>query len=456
MDSSQVVKQLAEFYNNNQFSEIYGLLSPEFKYQVSEKNITAFYKTNIKEAVGKVISWEYQTGAKDMEEYLVNFKSGKLILKLALTAKQQITWMSWEPVLERKEVVNPKDPQHILSTNPKQTRLQLIVDKLAIEYLKDPNNRSLSIGLIHSHKQEVFFYGEIKEGENTSPDAHSIYEIGSVTKTFTATLLAHAVLEHKIALDDDIRKYLPGSYPDLHFEGTVLTVLHLSNHTSGLPGLPDDLEELSGYEETDPYRHYHKESIDQYLKTFRPDTKPGSTAIYSNLGFALLGIILENIFQSPLETMIQQVITGPLNMPRTYFDVPENQQYLLTTGYDHETGEVAPYWQLNDFRAAGGLKSDLHDMMAYLKANILEQNEDISLTHRETDYEDGFTRGLGWVIQPVNTETVIWHNGGTAGFRSFCGFVPDKQTGVVVLSNSSADVDVLALQLLQFCLNMGL
>jgi len=103
---------------------------------------------------------------------------------------------------------------------------------------------------------------------------------------------------------------------------------------------------------------------------------------------------------------------------------------------------------MGSFKAAGGLKSNVNDMITYLRANMEDRNKDISLSHQETDLQPGFGRGLAWIVQFLNDDVVIWHNGGTAGFRSFSGFTKEKQCGIVVLSNSSKDVDSLALEIL--------
>jgi CubicO group peptidase (beta-lactamase class C family) len=159
---------------------------------------------------------------------------------------------------------------------------------------------------------------------------------------------------------------------------------------------------------------------------------------------------LENTYKIPLEKLLQQVITGPLKMQHTHYTVSPDQQSLLTTGYNNANGKAVSYWNLGDFKAAGGLKSDLHDMLIYLQANISATNPDIALSQHKTSQQQGFSRGLAWMIEPSSKDTMIWHNGGTAGFRSFCGFLKNKKNGVVVLSNSDAAADALARKLLIF------
>lgn len=450
MNSEQMISQLAGFYNHDQFAEIYLLHAAEFQEHVPEKTVMDFYKYDIKRSLGEITSWEFIKTEEEVSEYLVNFKYGELFLKITLTADYLLALVNWEPVHQEEEILNSRDPLTILSANLLATPLQRFIDQLAIKYLQDPNNRSLSIGLIHGTHTEKFFYGETQQGNSTLPGSHSLYEIGSISKTFTAVILAHAINQGRIKLNDDIRKYLSADYPNLQFEGTPIRIIDLCNHTSGLPGLPENFEDHKGYEENNPYLNYSKKMIVEYLGNFVLDEPPGTRAEYSNLGFAILGMILEDLYQLPLKKLLQEVITVPLGMKNTTYEVPASHQNSLVAGYDHENGEDAGYWDLGAFKAAGGLKSDLDDLLSYLRANINDYNRDFSLTHHQTDVQAGYGRGLAWVTQFFNEDTIIWHNGGTGGFRSYCAFVKEKQIGLVVLSNSSKDVDDMALEILLY------
>jgi CubicO group peptidase (beta-lactamase class C family) len=448
--TDKAVTQLADYYNSGQYTAIYNQFAPESKKVLSEATVIQFYKINLLQPLGRITSWKYIDEVKTNANYIINFERGRLAFKIAVSKDQQITYSEWFPVKQVKEIPNPKNTSLIKTNNPKQTKLQRYLDSLALDYLKDPNNRSLSIGIVNGAATETYYYGEIKKDTNILPNEKSLYEIGSITKTFTAIVLAHAINEKKIALNDDIRKYLPGNYPDLQFNGTPVRIVNLANHTSGLPALPLDFHTSPGYDLVNPYVHYSKEMIYQYLKGFKPDTAAGARSVYSNFGFAVLGTILENIYHLPLEDLVRQIITAPLKMNSTNFDVPDAEKSLLTTGYAEENGKEVSYWQLRAFRAAGGLKSNMQDMLSYLKANMTTLNPDFILSHKETDRQADFSRGLAWMLEPFKGTISIWHNGGTGGFRTWCGYIKDKKTGVVVLSNSSADVDDIALGLLSF------
>lgn len=449
-----VLAQLIDNYNTDQFTKIHQLLSDDFRKQTTEASTIDFYQRNLKKPFGKITAWEFlgtkDGKAKGIYSYSASFEHIKLAVDIMLTADQHINYINWKPFTEKKALTALRDPASIKSNNPKQTKLQLYVDTIAMEYLSDPANSSLAIGLSTGKSTETFFYGETKKGTAQLPDRNSLYEIASISKTFTAIMLAHAVNEGKIKLEDDIRKYLPGKFPNLEYKRIPIKIINLSNHTSGLPSLPDDFEKQPAYDAANPYLHYSKEMIYNYLGTFKPDVSPGAASSYSNLGFAVLGTILENVYGMPLEKLLERRLTNPLKMYHTHYDIPAAQQQLLVTGYSDQTGKAVPYWDLCAFKAAGGLKSNLNDMLQYLKANMTAKNKDFLLTYQVTDHQPDFERGMAWMIQPLKNRTVFWHNGGTAGFRSFCGFVKDRQTGIVVLSNSSASVDDLALKLLSF------
>jgi len=442
--SDLVLTQLTDFFNKDQFPELYNQLSPEFRTQQTEQSITAFYKTGLKSVLGKIVSWKYQENVEAWNIYLVNFERGQQELKLGVTAEGKIGGMLWKIPKEKKA---DRDPATVKTNNPKQTKIQLYIDSLALGYLKNPNNNSLSIAVVNDGKTEIFFYGETTKGNGLLPDRNSIYEIGSVSKTFTAIMIAHAVNEGKILLNDDIRKYLPGSYPDLQFNGKPITILSLANQTSGFPRLPENFFQHPAYKESDPYQAYSKEMIYQYLANFKLSQLPGTKAEYSNFGFAVLGTILENVYKVPLDKLLLEMITVPLKMKATGYTVAPLYIPLKTTGYTAE--KVAPYWDMAAYRAAGGIKSSLNDMIIYLQENMKNTNKDFSLSHQQSVNINDHNCGLAWMITPVkNNKKLIWHNGATAGFSSFAGFTQDQKKGIVVLNNSDSTVDELAVKIL--------
>ncbi len=136
-------------------------------------------------------------------------------------------------------------------------------------------------------------------------------------------------------------------------------------------------------------------------------------------------------------------------MNSTTFSLSENEKARLATGYN-DAGTETPYWQLSAFKAAGGLMSDLADMVNYLSANMHEINPDFQLAHQQTYKDATMAVGLNWMINTTkDKQTLIWHNGATFGFTSFCGYIKEKQVGVVVLNNSGTRIDNIAINILR-------
>ena len=442
-----VINALADKYNTGKYTDIYGMLTDDFKKQAREEQITGFFSNNLKAQLGNIISWK--ADGADNANYVVRFENGKLLLKLYVDKDNNISGMQWLPYKE-KIVAIEKSTRASMTDNPMKTELQLYVDSEVVAYLNDTVNSGLSIGVISGKKIESYHYGEVEKGSGKLATNETIYEIGSLTKTFTGILLAHAVNEGKMKLDDDIRKYLNGSYTKLEYAGKPILIKHLANHTSGLPRIPDNLEVQQSYDENDPYRNYNKAMILEYLKNLTVATEPGGKMEYSNLGVGLLGVILENAYKKSLQELVNLYINRPAGMKNTYFAKAGDKNFNVAKGYREKDGQLTPYWHLGDMKAAGGLRSNLVDMISFLKANMDDINKDFSLSHTPVPSKNDGNVGFCWMLAKAPQQrTLVWHNGATFGFTSFCGYIPEKKIGIVVLSNSGNSVDEVAMQLLK-------
>ena len=449
-DGETIMEQLSELYNKEAYKEMYTMHSIELKSQISEDQLISFYKNSIRIPMGKIVSWEPSESTGGTINYTVQFAKGALNLSLKLNNKNEIAAIEWLPSNNNNKDIKKKDVSEIRSNNPKHTKLQLLVDSLALDHLQNAANCGISIGIINGDNTEMFFYGARNKDIDELPDTKTLYEIGSVTKTFTAVLLAHAINTGKINADDDIRKYLPGTYPNLQYMDIPITIKNLSNHTSGLPRLPADLEKQPRYDAQDPYKKYSKEMMYSYLKKIKLKTLPGTVNEYSNFGVALLGVILEQVYQRSLEDLVRSYVTEPAKMTGTKFTLSSTEKAKLARGYNVQDGDEAPYWNLGTFIAAGGLKSNLADMVKYLRANMNEINADFKLSHEQTYKDANITVGLNWILTTTKDgQTLIWHNGETAGFSSFCGYIKEKNVGVVILNNSNTVVDNIAMNILK-------
>ena len=446
-----VINALADKYNADRYKEIYGMLTEDFKKNATEEQITGLFRNNLKAQLGNIISWKHDV--YDSSNYVMRFENGKLLLKLYVNKDNNIAGMQWLPYRERI-VSTQKCKRALMTDNPLKTEIQRYIDSVACGYLNDTINSGLSIGIIYNNNTESYHYGEAEKGSAKWATNETVYEIGSLTKTFTGILLAHAVNDGKLKLDDDIRNYLTGSYPKLQYEGKPILVKHLANHTSGLPRIPENLDAQPSYDENDPYRNYNKSMLMEYLTTITLATAPGMNMEYSNLGVGLLGVILETVYKKPIQELVDKYLSKPAGMKNTYFAITNSPDTNMAKGYREKDGLLTPYWHVGDLQAAGGLRSNMTDMLAYMKANMNAVNKDFSLSHSALPYAKDSTVGFCWMLAKApKQQKLVWHNGATFGFTSFCGFVEEKKIGVIVLSNSGNTVDDVALSILSYLSN---
>ena len=424
-----VVATITTSFNSGDYAGIYNMLSADFKTQVTQKDFTAFLASQA--ALGKITATEYKEVKDGFRVYKTTFDKGVLSMLLACNAQSQITGFALSPYKEKAVRTTP-----VASDNKKLTPLDNEIDKAVTEFFTDPNNVGAVVAVIKNDGVFYYHYGEAKKGQETLPGNNTIFEIGSISKTFTGILLAKAVLDKKISLDDDIRKYLPATCAKLELDGKPVLVKHLSNHTSGLPRLTNDLGTTPGYDENDPYRHYTTAMYFNYLSRVKLESVPGTKQEYSNTGVAVLGIILQKVYGQTYEQLLSKYIANPLKMGNTATFVLEKQLTNFATGYAN--GAVTPHWNLADTNPAGGIRSTLADMVLYLKANMADATPAIALSHKETFKEGEDSIGLGWFLYPTKGDILVWHNGGTGGFTSYTGYLKDSKSGVVVLTNSAS------------------
>lgn len=319
---------------------------------------------------------------------------------------------------------------------------------------------------IESGKLSGIFIGHISpEGEVTKTakgalkikgsnpvTAQSLFEIGSISKVFTTLLLAQVMQEQDISLDDIAREYLPRGMTLPRYNGQEILIRHLVTHTSGLPSLPDNMfpEDASN-----PYADYTLQKLKKYLKGTKLTRAPGSRFEYSNLGLALVGHIIESETGNEYEQLVIDRIAKPLNMEDTRIKVAAADSSRLAKG--HADGKTVANWDLPVFEGAGALRSTGEDMMKFLEAQMGIIDSKLWPYMQKTqqplfDIDQGLNRqtdkiGMAWFYATDN-DTIMWHSGGTGGYRSFIGINKESGSGAIVLSNSTADLSDLYFHLL--------
>jgi CubicO group peptidase (beta-lactamase class C family) len=279
------------------------------------------------------------------------------------------------------------------------------------------------------------------------------FEIGSITKTFTGVLLAEMVRAGEVRYDDPVSRYLPGGVRVPSLKGREITLLDLATHHSGLPGVPDNMTPADPY---NPYADYSVAQMYAFLSGFTPEREAGAAYQYSNIGFGLLGHALSRAAGSGYDELVRERILGPLRMDGTAIGL---RGELMVKGHDKQ-GEIVPYWDLPTLAGAGAFRSNLDDLMRFLAASLrapkTELERSIRATHtaQRTVTDTTANRigisamGIGWQIRSRGGSSVVWKDGGTAGFQTFIGFDPERRIGVVVLSNTNIEVDDIGFHLL--------
>jgi len=329
----------------------------------------------------------------------------------------------------------------INSSNSMTSRLDRKIDTKIRQAMKQKELVGLVVGILKNGKTTYYCYGETKKGNGQLPNEHTIFEIGSITKTFTGTLLAYAVLDGKASLYDPVNKYLPDSIPSLEYRGTPVSLVTLSNHTSGLPRMP------SNFDSSHPGRvfiDYNDSDLYQFYMNFKLPRKPGEKMEYSNLGGATLGIVLGRIYHESYDSLVIKFICDPLNMNDTRLEVPAADSLRFAHGYGPK-GKSVRAWPMKAFAGAGGIRSTAADMLKYAQANMGDAppplNKAIRLSHTSTFHEKEVDMGLGWGIGRYQHRDVFTHDGETGGFQSFIVIDPAKQTAIIILLNKATHDD---------------
>lgn len=414
--------------------------------------------------------------------------------------------------------------------------LQPKIQGLVTPYLAATGNLPLVVGVLRGDEQQAFGFGELTKGAGDGPDENTVFEIGSITKVFTANLLADLVREGRVRLDDPVRTYLPESVRVPTFAGREITLFHLTTHTSSLPRLPSNLWKTVK-DMGNPYANYREEDLYEFLTHYHVWRPIGTTPRYSNLGAGLLGHALARACGQGYEEAVAAHVARPLGLTDTSVTLSPDQQSRLAVGHNKK-GEPVPNWDLPSLAGAGALRSTVRDMLRYLRANLggaegpakemLETCQELYPLRRAPLWQQygsalgltaagllaqwhwgihpgswkfalavmlgpvvgawvggwvpglaalalsvagtwnlwgqdfGYVRAtlvglfflyflagrrpaavrLGWQSGELKSgEPLVWHNGGTGGYRSFIGFCPNTRTAVAVLSASERDVD---------------
>ncbi len=309
------------------------------------------------------------------------------------------------------------------------------IAKVAQQYADTGIYPAMVVVVVDDGHVQIAGFGKLADGE--TPDGDTVFEIGSVTKTFTALLLARGVLAKRWTLDTPVATLLP-DYRIPVRNGRSITLGLLAEQFSGLPRLPGNLQPA---DLGNPYADYGPDRLKAFLASYSLPRDPGVAYEYSNLGFGLLGEALAQRSKVPYGELLQRDVLAPLAMNSTGVELTASMRKHLAVGHDEE-GKPARHWQFGALAGAGALLSTGDDMLRYLQANMGLLKTPLAAAMRlahepRRDIGGGDRIGLAWMIHHTPHGDVVWHNGETGGYSSFIGFTSDGRRGVVILTNGT-------------------
>ncbi len=304
------------------------------------------------------------------------------------------------------------------------------------------------VGIVDADGVRFYSRGRMDIRGDAAVGPDTLFEIGSVTKTFTSLLLADMVLKGEVKLDDPIAKYLPAGVTAPSRNGREITFLDLATQTSGLPRMPSNFRPT---DPANPYNDYTADQMYEYLNGHKLNFDVGANYLYSNIGVGVLGQVLALRGGKDYETLVRERILAPLEMNDTTITLDDGLAKRFATPHDDKLKPTSP-WGFASLAGAGAIRSTARDMLKYAAANLGLVKTPLAgamaLTHelRRAFENRGMAIGLGWHFFQRRGALIIWHNGGTGGFRSYLGLCPKTGTGIVVLNNSSVDIPELGLR----------
>ncbi len=438
--------KVIKFFNVQNADSLYSLAGEAFKKQLSAEKFNEVCDNNLF-PLGNIQSAELVKFEKGTAKYKTTFDQGVFSMFISLDKADKLQVFLFQPY--REEVSG--DMKKTATDNKLLSEQDKKIDGILQPFMFKSKTVGLSIGVLKDGKTSFYNYGETKKDNRQIPSSKNLYEIGSITKTFTGLLLAKVVIEKKISLNDPVNKYLPKDIPVIKFGNDTLKIIHLSNHTSGLPPLPGNLDLNNNL--SNPYKNYDAVRLYAFLKTVTLAQKPGVKFEYCNLAVGLLGTILEKVNKMPFEKIVNNFICAKAGMDATKQMLTKKDSSLFTQGYT-ETIDVQGQWDFKALGAAGCLRSNADDMLKYAMLNLGSKDivlqKAIELSHTSTFNQDGENIALNWFIRELGWGNVLFHNGGTGGYRSFLAINQSTKNAVIILSNTAVSNDNIGVEILKY------
>jgi serine-type D-Ala-D-Ala carboxypeptidase/endopeptidase len=323
------------------------------------------------------------------------------------------------------------------SSIPSDTEIrQILADRVGAEN----SGIGIVVGVIDAKGRRVVSYGSLAKDDKRPLNGDTIFEIGSMTKVFTSLVLMDMARKGEVSVTDPVSKYLPATVKVPERNGKKITLQDLATQSSGLPRMPNN---FAPKDPLNPCADYTPERLYAFLSGYELTRDIGSRFEYSNLGVGLLGHALSLRAGMDYEAMVKAHVLGPLGMNDTRVTLTPGMKARLAVGHGPRLDPV-PNWDIAALAGAGALRSSANDMLTFLAANLgyiktplaAAMADEISI--RRPAGAPDMQIAYNWLIQTKDGNSIIWHNGGTGGYRTYMGFDPKNRAGVVVLANVSS------------------
>ena len=293
----------------------------------------------------------------------------------------------------------------------------------------------MAVGIVERGRRRVIVYGKQGSGDARSVAADTLFEIGSLTKVFTALLLADMVHRKELGFDDPVDRYLPSGFRTPQRNGRAISLADLATHTSGLPMFPPLTGNLF-----EALARYSASDLRSWLGDLTLSRDPGARWEYSNVGYGLLGLALANKAGTTYDALLNRRIIGPLRLNDTVLYPTGEATRRLAGGHDPNLAPVPPL-DVGILAPAGALRSTVENLLSFASAVLpdsgspLETPARLLLSIRRPSPAVGAEQALGWDVA-TGTDPFVAKDGVTAGQAASIVLDAPKQTGVVVLSNA--------------------
>lgn len=306
----------------------------------------------------------------------------------------------------------------------------------------ETENAGSSIVMVEVSEKGTRFvnFGKLsKDNLSANADENTIYEIGSLTKLFTGTLLAEAINRGEVKLDDPISKHLPKSVKSPSFNGKEITLLDLATHSANLPEMPDNINQKG---DEDPFANYTVQNLYDFLSSYKMPAETGKTYRYSNLGIGLLGHILSLKAKMTFEQLVAKRVLKPLKMNDTFLTLPASKKLRHAQGLNM-LNNPTPNLVLQALQGAGAIRSTTGDMAKFIAANLGFTKTSISKSlddamQMQRPANNSIRIGFCWHSIELLGTNILFHSGKTNGFTSSISIAPTKKKGMFIVTNSGS------------------